>query len=127
MSPIPYICTSHISVLIPAKGNSGISNRHRHSGCGAWVLGRYVALEDGYDVVMWVSRLSRIIGHECVRLRRRMRSRAAAGWVASPARLPTAPSRGSGEPRQAFKQVSVVMKMTVTMIVLMIACSSEFL
>lgn len=91
------------------------------------MLGRYVALEDGYDVVMWVSRLSRIIGHECVRLRRRMRSRAAAGRVASPARLPTAPSRGRGEPRQAFKQVSVVMKMTVTMIVLMIACSSEFL
>lgn len=86
-----------------------------------------MALEDGYDVVMWVSRLSRIIGHACVRMRKRVRSRAAAGWAASPARLPTAPSRGSGEPRQAFKQVSVVMKMRVTVIVLMIACSSEFL
>lgn len=59
------LCVSHpiyLYILIPAKGNSGISNRHRHSGCGAWVLGRYMALEDGYDVVMWVSRLSRIIG-----------------------------------------------------------------
>lgn len=74
-----------------------------------------------------VSRLSRIIGHECVRMRKRMRSRAAAGPAASPARLPTAPSRGSGEPRQVFKQVSVAMKMTVTVIVLTVACSSGFL
>lgn len=51
-----------------------------------------MALEDGYDVVMWVSRLSWIIGHECVRMRKRMKSRAAAGLAASPPRLPTTPS-----------------------------------
>ena len=67
-----------------------------------------------------VSRLSWIVGHECVRMRRR----AAAGPAG---RLPTAPSRGSGEPRQVLKQVSVVMKMTVTVIVLTVACSSGFL
>lgn len=57
-----------------------------------------------------------------------MRRRAAAvAPVALPARLPTAPSLGSGEPRQAFRQARVMMKMTVIIIVLIIACSSVFL
>lgn len=52
-----------------------------------------------------------------------MRRRAAAvAPVALPAGLPTAPSLGSGEPRQA----RVMMKMTVLMMVLIIACSSMF-
>lgn len=125
---IPNICTSHIPVLIPAKGNSGISNRHRHSGCGAWVLGRYMALEGrvlerGDNGVQTL----RIIGHACVRMRKRSEEQGSGGIGGLACQAANRTFSGQREPRQAFKQVSVVMKMGVAVTVLMIACSSEFL